>query len=340
MIGIYVTAAWLSRSNPTVLAELGQEDGGVEWASAWAFLLAAFVYCGRALRLTEGRILAALLALGALLIALEELSWGQRLVGYRPPELFLESNFQQELNVHNLVAKAWRMRAFLAVVLGYGVGLRLLTVLAPAQARRFGVLAPPWALAPAFLVTALIFNARPWHLSGEWAELGLGIGMLAGALLIEPSWPRLPPRFLAFTAPAAVVLCGLLGFGTAWLTARRASSPALVAQAQLECYALSDDLRRVPFRSPRHHRRAYHAVADRGPQLELTSFRSLIGPALPEERAQYLLDPWNSPYWVLVECPEGGGPCRQVVYSMGPNRRREGRPGDFQGDDIGVDLEL
>ena len=36
-------------------------------------------------------------------VAGEEISWGQRLLAFQPPEFFLRENFQQELNLHNLL---------------------------------------------------------------------------------------------------------------------------------------------------------------------------------------------------------------------------------------------
>ena len=56
-------------------------------------------------------------------------------------------------------------------------------------------------------------------------------------------------------------------------------------------------------------------------------------------RAGYLLDPWNSPYWIRHKCPQGGGRRRAVfVYSFGPNRRRDSTAWEIRGDDLGVTI--
>ncbi len=128
-----------------------QEDEHLEWITFWCFAGAAWLH----LRVFRSRsregVLAAWfpLALAAFcaFVALEEISWGQRLLGYRPPPYLLEHNGQQEMNLHNLVADDLRQGAFLAVVLGYGVGLPLLTAWhrAAALLRPMPVPAPPRA---------------------------------------------------------------------------------------------------------------------------------------------------------------------------------------------------
>ena len=52
-----------------------------------------------------------------------------------------------------------------------------------------------------------------------------------------------------------------------------------------------------------------------------------------QDRRGYLLDPWSNPYWILKE----KGSARVVIYSFGPNRRRDTntRPlQDFGEDDL------
>ena len=110
-----------------------QEDEFLEWGTFWAFFSAAavFVYAAVLQRRKEGRRpwFFLVLALFCLFAAGEEISWGQRLFGYRPPSYFLEHNFQQELNIHNIVATALRKTVLSGVVLGYGIVLPLLTVM-------------------------------------------------------------------------------------------------------------------------------------------------------------------------------------------------------------------
>src|SRR5688572_18030880 len=66
-------------------------------------------------------IFTALIALFCLFVAGEEFSWGQRLLGFGSPEYFLENNFQQELNLHNLPGAVVKPKwVFIIALAGYG----------------------------------------------------------------------------------------------------------------------------------------------------------------------------------------------------------------------------
>ncbi|MEX1235676.1 MAG: hypothetical protein WEB56_11900 [Roseovarius sp.] len=85
-----------------------REDGPVEYGTAVLLLVASGVMAGHALSLwRQGRRGAALLtALYGLLFffaAGEEISWGQRIIGWDSGEFFLENNKQDETNLHNLM---------------------------------------------------------------------------------------------------------------------------------------------------------------------------------------------------------------------------------------------
>ncbi len=86
-----------------------REDGLVEWLtfvvliamSAFSFIVSfEFSRSG-----TEGRATKVWLFLGFLFFfgAMEEISWGQRILGIQSPEWFLRHNRQDEINIHNLV---------------------------------------------------------------------------------------------------------------------------------------------------------------------------------------------------------------------------------------------
>ena len=90
---------WLASRAPDSYRTLLQEDRAVEWGTVWLFFAAGVLGLSRSLhtRLGDGMV-----ALFCLFVAGEEFSWGQRLLGYFPPEFFLRNNLQQELTVHNL----------------------------------------------------------------------------------------------------------------------------------------------------------------------------------------------------------------------------------------------
>ncbi len=121
LIGGAALATILARGAPDQFYLLVQEDGVLEWCTFWAFLLAGGVSIVNASRELRRRRLPwwfAGLALFCFLVAMEEISWGQRLLGYRPPAYFLEHNFQQEFNFHNVVPTGLRKVALSGVIAG------------------------------------------------------------------------------------------------------------------------------------------------------------------------------------------------------------------------------
>ena len=90
------------------------EDGPAEWATVAAFAWSALSAWGlsRALR-ARGRRAWPLttIAACALLLALEEISWGQRLFGWNTPQWLASLNGAGETNLHNLPVLSWLITA-------------------------------------------------------------------------------------------------------------------------------------------------------------------------------------------------------------------------------------
>src|SRR5688572_16915438 len=78
---------------------LMQEDRFLEWLTAVLFAIAGVVRLRTAI--INRRWFDGLVALFCLFVAGEEFSWGQRLLGYTPPDWFLAHNIQQEATLHN-----------------------------------------------------------------------------------------------------------------------------------------------------------------------------------------------------------------------------------------------
>ena len=57
---------------------------------------------------------------------------------------------------------------------------------------------------------------------------------------------------------------------------------------------------------------------------------------LPEQRAEFLIDPWNHPYWIRSRCAKRGFKRRVFVYSFGPNRKRDSTQWELLEDDVGA----
>lgn len=348
ILGFIACAHLLDARNPDVYYAVVQEDEVLEWSTFWAFLLSAVAFGAAARRYHayESRFPWYLVAVSAFcfVVAMEEISWLQRVAGYRPPDYFLEHNFQQEFNFHNVVDTEYRKLALTAVIVGYGIVLPLLSL--PAALRRLlarlGVVAPSILLLPAFAGTAYLYIDYPLGHSGEWVEMMLGLGFLFSALPMLERFSgrarRSDDRVVA-TRPALiafVVACGL-GLATAALSrAGRDSDPAIVQAASVEVRALAADFEAGRARSRCNlHKRVYTFVEEYGQSgLYDGSFAALTMQGLPESRAAFFLDPWNSPYWIRDRCE--GGQRHVFVYSFGPDRKRNSTRTELLGDDIGV----
>ena len=126
------------------------------------------------------RILYLLFAAGALFAGLEEISYGQHLVGWETPRWFTERNAQRETNLHNLFAdrpgRALRNVALVAITLG-GIVAPVAAMRAPSaydRGRWPYYLLPRGELIPlaAGMLLMRLFRALPGRLRGGW-DLGL-----------------------------------------------------------------------------------------------------------------------------------------------------------------------
>lgn len=343
-------AWWLDARRADLYYRLVQEDHWMEWATVWAFLLAAAAAAWAAHHQwwRHRRVPWFLLGLGAfcVFVAGEEISWGQRLFGFTPPEYFLTDNYQQELNVHNLVASDLRQLAFQLIVLGYGVALPLAATI-PATGRllsKLAVVAPHAALMPAFAATAAFYAAYPFEYAGEWAELMLGLGMftaIAGnALELRGNANSGRSAVVGTAAIAGAALAALAGYATLQSTRLlHADAQELQRAAEMELQALATDFTHERVRTRCGvHKRVYTFRVEWGQSyLSEGRFANLAAQGLDATRARYFLDPWGLPYWVRHECA-GDGEMR-FVYSFGPNRRRDSAPREIRGDDVGVLIE-
>ena len=110
MVLLIVLSALYLTQGPAIFsdAQLGwinREDGVLEYAQAGFLLLASAVSLGIALRLRGMRARRAMHAFLALLFFAmfgEEISWGQRILGFDTPENLKGLNVQNEVNLHNM----------------------------------------------------------------------------------------------------------------------------------------------------------------------------------------------------------------------------------------------
>ncbi len=361
IIGVWAYAAILRYVSKDFYYRSAQEDEYLEWGTFWAFIFAA-VFCvvaGVYQRRADKQLPWFLfgVALFCAVVAMEEISWGQRVFAYRPPVYFLEHNFQQELNLHNVISKDLRKLAVKIVILGYGVALPL-AALIPAvrkELARAAVVAPPAALAPSFLATYVYYETYPWSLTGEWVELMLGLGFLFTAIIAvltfrgggdrpahqrdaridqSPRWPRQTVPIIA----GWLLVVGVGYANAAVSRTTRSAAPEVVETTRGELEALKRDFLggEVKTRCNRHRRLYTFKEKYHQDYLLEGEFASLIDQGLPEERADFFLDPWNSPYWVRDRCDSDDQRRIVFIYSFGPNRRRDSNRWEILGDDVGA----
>jgi len=325
-----------------------QEDEVLEWSTFWAFIGAACVYlfaAGRPRFSLAGSWFPICLVLFCLFVAFEEISWGQRIIGYRPPEYFLQFNYQQELNLHNVIETRLRKLSVITVIYGYGVGLPLLGLIPTVRQLfdRIGILSPPLALIPAFLLTGIGQQTYPLKFTGEWIEMMLGACFLFAALaetrartIIETGATM---SIAARTTGAALIVLSA-GLASAMATSQwRSTDPANVLAARFELEALYRDFTSHNMRSRRcgFHRRifTYMEKTDQS-YLHSGAFAQLTEQGLAEQRVAFFLDPWNYAYWIRDNCAIDGRPDTSYLYSFGPNQRRDSTRWEIRGDDIAV----
>jgi hypothetical protein len=340
---VLIVAGTLASIDPDLFYRIGQEDGFLEWATFWAFVIAGCRYFLNAFR--ERRDSGGIpwftfgLGLFCLLVALEEISWGQRLFGYQPPDYFLQENYQQELNLHNVFSTSLRKLVLLVILAGYGVGTAVISLIPAAGElfRRWRIVPAPPSLIPAFLAMSVVYAWYPWDYTGEWVELAMGLGFLCAAFLAAPA-PAAVQGTLRISG--AVMATALLALLTPLLQGlARPSDERAREMALAEIEALVSD-----FSGPKLHtrcgihKRLYTFMRDYGQtHLLYGEFAQSVRDTGEHDRANYLLDPWNSPYWLRHRC--SGGRVAMFVYSFGPNRQRDSSEWEVRGDDIGMALQ-
>ena len=337
LLAVIPVAALLEAYFPVAYGVAVQEDSLVEWTTFWAFL-GASVAALSAIRTAPSRwftVYAVGFGLGCLLIALEEISWGQRVFGYRPPELFLAANAQQELNLHNLVVTDARKAALVTLLVGFGVVFPLAGRVAPLRRwlAKTAIPLPSLLMVPAFLGMAVFYLWYPLRSTGEWVEFMAGLGFLWAALELRSHGAALSAQ-QAIVAWCAPLLLGLV----TWVIPTTHVSAERIELAQLESKALAADFRNGRLRSRCGvHKRLYTFVSEYGAvDFDEGEYAALAG--TDAGRRSYFLDPWNLAYWIRHKCSADGRQRVVFVYSFGPDGRRNSTAHAIAGDDIGYSV--
>lgn len=311
-----------------------EEDRAVEWATVWLFAAAAVMHLRNGI--SNRMLFTVLVGLFCLFVAGEEFSWGQRLLGFGSPEYFLANNYQQELNLHNLPGAVVKPKwVFIIALAGFGLLLPLVARSKSSKSLidKVGIEAPPVSMSVWFGASILLLLWYPATLTGEWVEC------LAGALFLASA--RMKPRtlwiLLAVSPLFGIAMTGLSG------AVERGRDVGRTACAQAEVQAVLNDLTHGAMRSRLRkkssvHKRMWSAInekyVDRKDLDEYDNVKCAEEASDPSTaRRTYFVDPWGVSYWIYAKRGDDGS-RRLVVYSFGPNRRRDGQTGYPEGDDV------
>lgn len=107
VIAVSAGVVAVMHTRPSLVDRLAREDGPVEWLSALLLIAAAVVMIAYGIAWVKRKhylrtAVAIVIALVFFVIAMEEISWGQRIFDIESSEFFLEHNAQDETNLHNL----------------------------------------------------------------------------------------------------------------------------------------------------------------------------------------------------------------------------------------------
>ncbi len=106
------------------------EDHAIEWGTVLGLMLGFVVSISRFFRLIGKRswwflLVTLLLASFLFIVAGEEISWGQRLLGIQSSEYFKENNAQGETNLHNMMVGGVKVNRIITIVLFIGMTVYL-----------------------------------------------------------------------------------------------------------------------------------------------------------------------------------------------------------------------
>jgi len=200
LAGFAAFGAWLNWFNPSHMSFVCQEDGFVEYSEAFLYFFAAglFAWVGaqKGFRNLWHWGYAALF----LLVAGEEVSWGQRIFDIKSPESFEMANVQHETNLHNLAGihehhHLYGILVCATICFAIPLAVRLVPALRRLCQRLRMPVYPLWTwslpfIGFAFMVIPRLFgNNRDFKLD-EMGELYLAMAFFGFALDAYRNWRR------------------------------------------------------------------------------------------------------------------------------------------------------
>jgi hypothetical protein len=160
---------FFSALHPNVYRIINREDYIIEWLTVLFFLLAAItaIVLGFLIKRKGSPypIFLILFAGGCILFAVEEISWGQRILNVESPEYFIEHSDQQEINVHNIISERFSIKikhVAAWVMFAYGVALPIAVIKKPVRSivEKLKIVVPAAVLIPGFLIACILTSDR------------------------------------------------------------------------------------------------------------------------------------------------------------------------------------
>jgi hypothetical protein len=188
---VFVICAVLVKSNSPHWYKVlfWTEDSIIEWLTFIFYFVAFIVACSISVTFYRSNsglfcFMYVFLAAGLFFISMEEISWGQRIFNVSTPELFLDYNYQKEMNIHNFT---WFPLHTLYIIIGfYGAFSRFLV---PQKVKiKYGstvdLFIPDYYLFFYFFVVGIIYlyfdhiSSIAVTLFGDWVGCGPGHFMI------------------------------------------------------------------------------------------------------------------------------------------------------------------
>ncbi len=194
-IALFLIFLCIKVMSPDTYLSLIQEDSIIEYAQAFIYLLSSIILLPVVkyylkYGLTLHGVLYGILAIGLLFVAIEEISWGQRIFSIEPPDYFKQHNVQNEISLHNLDIVQPLLHKFYILTGAYGAFAWLFVSRAKTKFRRMvEFVIPDWFISSYFFFVFFIYTLFDYiiHPSGgfllwrdqEPVELLLSLGFLS-----------------------------------------------------------------------------------------------------------------------------------------------------------------